>query len=87
MVIENVTSIAVNLTDLLGEPVVRSLDFFIKVGIGASIAIIVYIIYLIVKGIFRARTASHVKQMLGVLKEINSKLDVLVKGVKKKGKK
>ena len=79
MVIENITDATINLTQLLGEPVVRSLDFFIKVGIGAAIAIIAYILYLFIKAFFRARTAGHVKKILSELKEINKKLDKLVK--------
>ena len=86
MVVENVTAATVNLSELLGDQVVNSLGFFIKVGIAASIAVIAYIIYLLVKGFFRARTASHISQMLRELKEINKKLDVLVGFGKKRRK-
>lgn len=82
MVLENISEIIGNFSDLIGGTTVRS--FLIKVGVGASIAIIIYVIYLIIKGIFKMRIAGNIKKILKELKKVNSKLDILVK---KKGKK
>ena len=80
MVIENISNVTVDIVSNLSQPVVQGLDFLVKVGIGVSIAIIAYVLYLIVKGLLRARTAGKVKKILQVLERIDYKLDKIVDG-------
>lgn len=87
MVVENITDAAINLSGIFGEQVMQSLDLFIKVGIGAGIAIIVYILYLLIKGFFQARRARDTRKILRVLERIDDKLEVLVKSKSKRKKK
>jgi hypothetical protein len=87
MVVENVTDAAINLSGIFGEQVMRSLDLFVKIGIGAGIAIIVYILYLLVKGFFQARRARDTRKILRVLERIDDKMDVLVSSKQKKKRK
>jgi len=89
MVIENVSNVTADIVSNLSQPVMQGLDFLVKVGIGVSIAIIAYVLYLIVKGLLRARTAGKVKKILQVLERIDHKLDKIVgeKVKEKSGKK
>ncbi len=83
MVIENLTDAVGNVGGIIGSQISSSLGFLIKIGIGAGIAVIVYIIYLIIRGFFQARMTRDIRKMLRVLERIEDKLGTVNKKKRK----
>jgi len=81
--IVNMTDIAAQLNKVLMDSISPLVTLFQIVGI----ALLVYIIFLILKAIFNWKTMAKISKLAKNVEEINSKMDVLIEKIDKIGKK
>ena len=66
---------------------IPGLSGLIKIGQVAGIIVIIYILFLILRGFFQAKQTLRMGKLLDNVKEINHKMDILIKTKTKIGSK
>ena len=79
-VFEGVSDAASDVFEGVAPLVVDKLSPLITIFKAVGIAILVYVIFLIIRAVFRWRTVSKLGKIAKNVQEINEKFDVLIKG-------
>ncbi len=66
------------LTDSLNQTLLSSIEPLVAIFQIVGIALLVYVIFLIVKALFRWKTMSRIVKMSKAVGEINHKMDILI---------
>jgi membrane protein insertase Oxa1/YidC/SpoIIIJ len=78
---EVIGDVGLNAADLLSA--IPGIDLLVKATTAAAIIIVVYVLYLLIRGIAQWKYTRRIKALAKDVSEINKKLDVLVKGKNK----
>ncbi len=80
----------INMTEIidsLNQTLMSSVSPLITIFKAVGIVILIYIIFLIIRALFRWRTMAKISNTAKNVAEINSKLDILIEKIDKLGKK
>jgi hypothetical protein len=83
---DNILNIT-EISDSLNHALINSISPLVTIFKIVGIALLVYIIFLILKALFRWKTMTKVSKMAKDVEQINEKMDVLIEKIDKLGKK
>lgn len=85
-VIQNASEIESVILNNLPKIITDKFGFFITILKAAGIGFLIYLVYLIFKGILGWKDRNRLKKIESRVEIIDQKIDILIKGRKKKGK-
>lgn len=83
-IIPNITEVVGAVWSTLPADMLSNLSFLFTIAKVVGIGFVVYIIFLIIESLLKIRNALRLKELVGLLSEINQKMDLLVKKQHKK---